>query len=126
MLVAAAIAKAADPSRSRAALVEFAPALYRIAPLLARLIPTLELSLGIALLVGIAPRLVAGISAGLLCCFTGGLAWKVTKEPRARCPCFGNVSTGPIGTQTFLRNASLIAGCLAIAVWGPGSFALLA
>lgn len=125
VLVAAAIAKAADPSRSRDALVEFLPVLDRIAPMLVRVIPTLELSLGTALVLGVAPRLVAAVAVGLLCCFTGVLAWRATQEPEARCPCFGNVSAGPIGARTFLRNASLIAGCLVVAVWGPGAFALL-
>jgi len=91
-------------------------------------LPFLELALGTLLLLGVAVRLAAGLSAGLLVLFLVGIASAWARGLQIDCGCFGG--GGQIAAadtrypQEVARDAALLAAALALARWPASRFAL--
>ncbi|GIG86226.1 MauE/DoxX family redox-associated membrane protein [Plantactinospora endophytica] len=63
---------------------------YDLAVVIGAALPFVELALGLILLVGLATRLAAGISAGLLVIFIAGIASAWARGLAIDCGCFGS------------------------------------
>jgi uncharacterized membrane protein YphA (DoxX/SURF4 family) len=68
---------------------------YDLAKVIGAALPFVELALGVLLLAGLATRLVAGVSAGLLVVFIAGISQAWARGLRIDCGCFG--SGGQLG-----------------------------
>jgi uncharacterized membrane protein YphA (DoxX/SURF4 family) len=80
-----------------------------VAPVVARVVPWVEVSLGACLVADLGRRLVALLAIALLASFTALLAWRLAQGIRPPCACFGRLSSRPVGPATLARNAVLIA-----------------
>ncbi|MEU7906966.1 MauE/DoxX family redox-associated membrane protein [Actinoplanes sp. NPDC049118] len=70
---------------------------YEVAKIIGAALPFLEITLGLLLLVGLAVRLSAGISAALLLIFIAGISWAWARGLQIDCGCFsqgGTLSAG--------------------------------
>jgi hypothetical protein len=72
-----------------------------------RVLPFLELALGLSLLLGIGPRVAAAASALLLSVFTAALALAILRKLRIRCHCFGELGRAPVSWPAVGRNVLL-------------------
>ena len=66
---------------------------YEVAKVIGAAQPFLEIALGLLLLVGLAVRLSAGISAVLLLIFIAGIAWAWARGLQIDCGCFSTGGT---------------------------------
>ena len=96
---------------------------YEVAKVIGAAQPFLEIALGLLLLAGLAVRLSAGISAGLLVIFIAGIVWAWARGLQIDCGCFssgGQLGAGqsPQYTWDIVRDAGflLLAGIL---LWRP-------
>jgi uncharacterized membrane protein YphA (DoxX/SURF4 family) len=96
---------------------------FEVAKVVGAAQPFLEITLGLLLLVGLAVRLSAGISAGLLVIFIAGIISAWTRGLQIDCGCFstgGQLSAGQSPTYTWdiVRDLGflLLAGIL---LWRP-------
>jgi uncharacterized membrane protein YphA (DoxX/SURF4 family) len=96
---------------------------YEVAKVIGAAQPFLEIALGLLLLAGLAVRLSAGISAGLLTIFIAGIVSAWTRGLQIDCGCFssgGQLGAGqsPQYTWDIVRDAGflLLAGIL---LWRP-------
>jgi uncharacterized membrane protein YphA (DoxX/SURF4 family) len=96
---------------------------YEVAKVIGAAQPFLEIALGLLLLAGLAVRLSAGISAGLLVIFIAGIVSAWTRGLQIDCGCFstgGELGAGqtPQYTWDLVRDAGflLLAGVL---LWRP-------
>jgi uncharacterized membrane protein YphA (DoxX/SURF4 family) len=96
---------------------------YEVAKVIGAAQPFLEIALGLLLLAGLAVRLSAGISAGLLMIFIAGIVSAWTRGLQIDCGCFssgGQLGAGqsPQYTWDIVRDAGflLLAGIL---LWRP-------
>jgi putative oxidoreductase len=87
----------------------------RLAPFLAAMLPTIELALGAALIVGPRPWVRAGAlgSTALLALFTVVVVSVVARGINITCGCFGEGS-GPVTMLTVLRDLGLVAAGVAL------------
>ena len=129
VFLAAALAKLLDRRGARHALVDFgAPA--ALAPTLAVLLPLGELAAAAALLVVPWAWYGAVGALALLALFTAAIAVSLARGRTPDCHCFGQVSAGPIGWPTLLRNL-VLASVAGFVVWtgresaGPSALAWL-
>ncbi|HEU4349854.1 MAG TPA: MauE/DoxX family redox-associated membrane protein [Actinoplanes sp.] len=98
---------------------------YDAAKVVGAVQPFLEIALGLLLLLGLAVRLSAGISAVLLLVFVGGIVSAWARGLRIDCGCFssGGELTGGQSTQyapELLRDAGFLA-LAAILLWRPST-----
>ena len=126
VFAAAGLAKLANRSGSRHAMIDFGLPPPLAVPM-ATLLPVAELALAIALL----PRATAWFAAlaalALLLVFMAVIGWNLARGRRPNCNCFGQMSTGPIGWRTLARNAMLAVPAALIVVHGrsdPGTSAV--
>jgi len=87
----------------------------RFAPLLAATLPTIEIALGAALIVGRRPWVRAGAlgSTALLAVFTAAVVSVVVRGINITCGCFGEGS-GPVTMLTVVRDVALVAAGAAL------------
>ncbi len=78
----------------------------------------LEVVLGAALVAGIAVRVTAGATAGLLAMFTMLLVLRLRQGAHPSCACFGGRRPRPIDGWSVVRNLVLIAGALTASTVG--------
>jgi uncharacterized membrane protein YphA (DoxX/SURF4 family) len=115
LFVLAGLAKVRDPAGF---VTEVAN--YRLfseaAPLVAAVLPSVEVVAGLALLVGSAPwrRAAALLLGGLMTLFTGAVTLVVARGINISCGCFGG-QTGPITGLTIARDLALLATAVALA-----------
>lgn len=86
-----------------------------LAPVLAAALPAVEITLGVALILGTRRWVRAGAlgAAGLLAVFTLAVASVVVRGINISCGCFGGGS-GPITAATVLRDVALLAASVAL------------
>lgn len=108
-LVAAAVAKLRDPERTAG---DFAALGLPLPGLLARLVPTVELAVAVALLV--VPGWGAVAAFGLFVFFTALLVGLVRSGQPIACSCFGAVSDEPVSWVEVARNAVLLIAAAAV------------
>ena len=96
---------------------------YEVAKVIGAAQPFLEIALGLLLLAGLAVRLSAGISAGLLGIFIAGIVWAWARGLQIDCGCFstgGELAAGqnPQYAWDIVRDVGflLLAGIL---LWRP-------
>ncbi|MFL6275857.1 MAG: TlpA family protein disulfide reductase [Blastocatellia bacterium] len=108
VLAVAAVAKLMDRRGAERAVTDLGlpPA---TAPLLAWIVPVIELTIA-ALLLPAATAWWAGVAAlVLLAAFTATMAINLWRGRTPDCHCFGQLTAGPIGRGTLLRNLLLVA-----------------
>lgn len=81
-----------------------------------RVLPILELALGLALLLGIAPRAAAVGTCALLLLFAGAMGLAILRRLRIRCHCFGELGRSPVTWAAVARNLLLAGGALLVAL----------
>jgi len=115
--VVAGLAKLADRAGARQAMIDFGVP-TELSPPLATLLPVTELAVALALI----PRPTAWFAAlgalALLLIFMAAIGWNLARGRRPSCNCFGQMSTGPIGWRTLVRNAILAVPALLIVLHG--------
>lgn len=115
----AGVAKLTDPTGTQRAAADFG--LPRpVAPVLARVLPVVEIATALALLV---PRwsLAGALAAmALLGVFTLGIAWSLSRGRTPNCQCFGQLHSSPVGLATLARNGVLLAASAFVAWRGAG------
>jgi len=111
----AALAKLGDRRGARQALVDFGVPMA-LAPALAVLLPPSELAIAVALVVVPWAWYGAVGALALLGLFTAAIVVSLARGRRPDCHCFGQVSSGPIGWGTLVRNIILVS-LAAFVVW---------
>jgi hypothetical protein len=119
VLGVAAIAKVADRAGSRRALVGFGVS-AELARIGAYLLPAAELVIAVGLLFGSTAQASAVAALVLLGLLTGAVARALPRGQQVDCHCFGQLSEGPAGTGTLVRNG-LLAALAAFVVVAPGA-----
>lgn len=119
VLGVAAIAKAVDRAGAERALAGFGLSgpLARIAGLT---LPLVELAIAVALLFGSTARDGAIAALVLLVLFTGLVTRALVRGEQVECHCFGQLSEGPAGNGTLVRNG-LMTAIAAFIVLAPGA-----
>jgi hypothetical protein len=119
VLGVAAIAKTFDRAGARGALAGFglSPPLARITGLM---LPLVELAIAVGLLFGSTARVCAIAVFVLLVLFTGFVTRALVRGEEVECHCFGQLSEGPAGIGTLVRNG-LLAALAAFIVLAPGA-----
>ena len=96
---------------------------YEVAKVIGAALPFLEITLGLLLLVGLAVRLSAGISAVLLLIFIAGIAWAWANDLQIDCGCFSAGGTLGAGqTPKYALDIARDVGFLVLAgflLWRP-------
>jgi hypothetical protein len=115
-LAVAAVAKVRDRRHARAAMASFGVP-ERLVGMASIAVPATELGAA-ALLASPAPRPGAALALVLLTGFTVGVAANLAGGRRPDCHCFGNLTTGPIGRRTLVRNLVLLAGATVVLAAG--------
>jgi peroxiredoxin/uncharacterized membrane protein YphA (DoxX/SURF4 family) len=115
----AGVTKLSDQSGSRKALLDFhVPA--RLVRRLGMILPLGELGTAAALLFQPSARFGAIAAGALLALFIAGIASAMARGEAPDCNCFGQISSSPVGPRTLIRNMSLAALALVVAIYGPG------
>jgi hypothetical protein len=119
VLGVAAIAKAVDHAGSRRALVGFGVPVP-LARLAAFVLPAAELVIAVGLLFGSTALQSAIAALVLLGLFTAAVTRALIRGEKVDCHCFGQLSDGPAGIGTLVRNC-LMAALAAFVVVAPGA-----
>ncbi|MEH0933640.1 DoxX family protein [Micromonospora psammae] len=82
--------KVGDLAASGRAVVAYQVMPYDVATVIGAALPFVELALGVILLLGLATRLAAGVSAALLVVFVAGIASAWSRGLAIDCGCFGS------------------------------------
>ena len=90
---------------------------YRLVPLglenlLAIILPWIELTTALAILLRLQPRAGAAVGAGLMALFTVVVAAAVTRGLDIECGCFGTADATRVGVAKLLENLGLVAVAL--------------
>ena len=119
--IVAGASKVGDLAESGRAVAAYRVMPYDLATFIGAVLPFLEIALGLLLLLGLATRLVAILSAGLLIVFIAGIISAWARGLRIDCGCFGGGGdlTGdeqPAYTSETIRDIALVlvAGFLAL------------
>lgn len=79
----------------------------RLVPTASRVVPAVEVAIGVCLLVGLYSRLAAAAATIFLVVVTVGVVVNLRRGRSIPCACFGTASTSPITIRTVVRNAAL-------------------
>ncbi len=118
-LLVAGMSKLTNRSAFEAGLAGVSPLPASAGPLLAILVPAVELILAAMLLFGLAVQMAAAAAAALFLIFTVVVARVLLRRERVSCACFGSASPDPLGWSAVGRNGLLIAVSLAAVVIAP-------
>jgi peroxiredoxin len=111
----AGLVKLTDRSESRQALTDFGVPPSLAGPL-GRALPLAELAVA-ALLIPAATAWWGALAAlGLLIAFTGGIVGNLAQGRAPSCRCFGQLTAGPVGPTTVIRNV-VLAGIAGFVAW---------
>jgi uncharacterized membrane protein YphA (DoxX/SURF4 family) len=92
--------------------------------LIARVFPYIELAVGVLLVLGLFTRLAAVASIGLYIVFTGLIAYDLSRGQDTSCHCFGKFSEEKLTPIAVVRNVTLMALALLLAVAFDGWLSL--
>ena len=123
VFLVAGVGKLADRQGSRQAVADFGVPNMLAAPL-ARMLPFLELAIALLLVPSATAQWGAVAALGLLALFIAGIAISLARGKQLNCHCFGQLSSGPVGWATLLRNGALAAVAAVIFWRGGGSPAI--
>ncbi|GAA2678459.1 MULTISPECIES: MauE/DoxX family redox-associated membrane protein [Actinoplanes] len=115
--------KIGDLAESARAVNAYQLVSYDVAKMIGGVQPFLEIGLGVLLLIGLATRLTAAISAVLLVIFMAGIVWAWTKGLRIDCGCFSSGGELGAGRNTtygldILRDLGFLA-LAGVLLWRP-------
>jgi uncharacterized membrane protein YphA (DoxX/SURF4 family) len=96
----------------------------RLASVIGRLLPPVEVGAGVVLLLGLGVRPVAAILGAFLVAFSTAVAINLLRGRTIDCRCFGPVAQRRITWLTVLRNAVLIVAAAVVVAEGPTALAL--
>lgn len=116
VLVVAGIAKARKRTSFERTLVDWG---LRPAQVIALVVITSELVLGMALLAGLALPIAAIATFALLGLFTMAALWQLVRKREAACNCFGFLQS--LGPDVLLRNVGLMILALEVGVIGSST-----
>jgi peroxiredoxin len=116
----AALAKLADRAGSRHAMVDFGVP-ERLATPLAVVLPLAELAVAIALVPARSALSGAVGALVLLLVFMAGIGVNLALGRKPDCHCFGQLSSGPAGWPTLVRNIALAGVAVFVISQGPGA-----
>jgi len=102
---------------------------YDLATVIGAVLPFVELALGVLLIVGLATRLVAGVSAALLVVFIAGIASAWARGLAIDCGCFGSggqlaAGQAPSYLPEILRDLGFLVLAGFLLIWPRTPFAL--
>jgi uncharacterized membrane protein YphA (DoxX/SURF4 family) len=89
-------------------------------------VPMAEVTVGLGLLLGIAPVVFAAVLAVLLLCFSAAIAVNLARGRVFDCGCGGSIAPQTISWRHIAANSLLAACAAAIAIAPPGGLELLA
>jgi uncharacterized membrane protein YphA (DoxX/SURF4 family) len=114
LFVVTGVLKIVDPSAFAVEIHNY-QLLPALAPILAASLPTVELAVGAALVLGTRPWVRAGALAtfALMVVFTTAVASAVTRGINISCGCFG-AGSGPVTLLTVARDLALLAASVAV------------
>lgn len=95
---------------------------YDLAKVIGAALPFVELALGVLLLVGLATRLAAGVSAALLVVFIAGITQAWARGLQIDCGCFGSggqlaAGQSPTYGPEILRDLGFLALAVFLLIW---------
>jgi thiol-disulfide isomerase/thioredoxin/uncharacterized membrane protein YphA (DoxX/SURF4 family) len=122
VLLVAGCAKLADRQGSRTAVLAFGVP-EPLAGAVVALLPLLELTAGILLVISATARPGAVLAAVLLACFCVGITRSMIRGEAPDCHCFGQLHSSPAGPKTLARNLVLAALAVAVIAGGSGASA---
>ena len=111
------VLKAIDPDGTYVAVRAYDVLPKAAVPVVAGVLPWLEIALGLLLLAGFATRAVAVAAAGLLLVFVAGVAQAWVRGLSIDCGCFGGGGAVDPGQTTYGRELLRDAGFLLLAGW---------
>ena len=109
--------KLADPLQAAVAVDAYRVLPAALVPVVAAVLPLLELALGGLLLLGIGTRLAAVVSGVLLLGFVAGLVQAWARGLSIDCGCFGGGGPVPPGEEQYPLTLLRDLGFLALALW---------
>jgi len=125
LLVLAGAAKLMDRAAFRQAVAEYEVLPEALVRPFARVVPAIELSLGVLLLLGLGTTAAAAIAVPLFLSFALAIGVNVARGRHFDCHCFGSVQSDQVGTPALLRALLLAVAALAVAA-GTSRFGALA
>jgi len=114
--------KASDPRETIVAVRSYELLPESLVSTVAAMLPYLEISLGVLLVLGFATRLAAVLSAALLLVFIGGVISAAVRGLSIDCGCFGGGGTVAPGATTYTLEILRDIGFLTLAgylIWRP-------
>ncbi|MDG4829247.1 MauE/DoxX family redox-associated membrane protein [Solwaraspora sp. WMMD1047] len=122
-------AKVGDLAASGRAVNAYQVLPYDLAVVVGYALPFVEIALGVLLLLGLASRLAAGISAALLVVFIAGIVSAWARGLAIDCGCFGSGGELPAGEKPsygpeLLRDAGFLALAGFLMVWPRTAFSV--
>src|SRR5215210_7850679 len=115
VFLVAGVAKLADRTGSRQAVVDFGLPKFLAAPL-GVLLPLAELAVAVALIPASTAWWGALGALALLLLFVAGIGVNLARGRKPDCHCFGQLHSAPAGWSTLLRNGAL-AAVAALILW---------
>jgi len=124
LLVFAGATKLPDRVAFRNAIAEYELLPQRIEAPIAALLPIVEITLGVFLLLGLGTAVAAGLAIPLFAGFAAAIGTNLVRGRHFDCHCFGSVQSEQIGAPAFLRAAALALAALVVALGASGFGAL--
>ena len=124
LLLLAGVTKLVDRARFREAVADYDILPSRLERPFAALLPWLETTLGVLLLLGLGTTAAAALAAPLFLSFALAIGINLWRGRNFDCHCFGSVQNERIGWPALLRSIALVLAALVVAV-GTSRFGAL-
>ncbi len=124
LLLAAGVAKLTDRAGTRQAVAEYEVLPPAAANAFAALLPWVETSLGVLLLLGLATSAAAALAVPLFLSFAAAISVNLARGRSFDCHCFGSLQNDEIGPAALARALVLALAAFAVAA-GASSFGAL-
>ncbi len=116
LLLLAAVTKLSDRAAFRQAVAEYEVLPKALERRFAALLPWLEATLGMLLLLGLGTVVAASLATPLFLSFTVAIGMNLLRGRHFDCHCFGSVHSDQIGWPALLRSGALVLAALVVAV----------
>ncbi|MGH2867919.1 MAG: MauE/DoxX family redox-associated membrane protein [Solirubrobacteraceae bacterium] len=119
-LVPSAIKKLADPFGFRQGVREYHLLPRGVESVVGATFPWMELAVGAALMMGLAPAVAGGVAAALMIAFIAAMAINLLRGRDLDCHCYGVGTTNRVGQAAVARNLVLLGLSLVVVAVGGG------